>query len=353
VRARVLDIIVALDMTPYYLSCCEQLKWQVDEDLVSRLRQANETRLAELERRLDDAVKNLGGNEIREAHLAKFEYYIRIGDKDKAISAYHATMAKTMALGHKVDLAFGMIRAAMFFQDLELVNEFIKKAHSLQEKDGDWERRNKLKVYEGLYWICMRDFSKAAKLLLECVATFSCTELLSYNTFIYYTVLSAMVGLDRVALREQVVNAPEVLTVIHEVPHLDDFLNSFYKCVYSKFFVALAHIASSIKLDRYWAPHASFFCREMRVAGYSQFLSSYRSVTLDSMARSFGVTADFLDKELSRFIAAHRLTCKIDKVSGIVETIRLDTKNAQYADVIKQGDLLLNRVQKLSRVISM
>ena len=54
------------------------------------------------------------------------------------------------------------------------------------------------------------------------------------------------------------------------------------------------------------------------------------------MAAAFGVTSAFLDKELSRFIAAGRLNCKIDRVGGIVETNRPDKKNAQYQAVIKQ-----------------
>ena len=53
-----------------------------------------------------------------------------------------------------------------------------------------------------------------------------------------------------------------------------------------------------------------------------------------------------------RFIAAGRLHAKIDKVNGIVETNRPDSKNQQYQNAIKQGDLLLNRIQKLSRVIN-
>jgi 26S proteasome regulatory subunit N7 len=32
------------------------------------------------------------------------------------------------------------------------------------------------------------------------------------------------------------------------------------------------------------------------------------------MAKSFGVTVDFIDKELSELISGRRLTCKIDKV---------------------------------------
>ena len=35
----------------------------------------------------------------------------------------------------------------------------------------------------------------------------------------------------------------------------------------------------------------------------------------------------------------------------MVETNRPDQKNAQYHGIIKQGDLLLNRIQKLARVI--
>jgi len=37
---------------------------------------------------------------------------------------------------------------------------------------------------------------------------------------------------------------------------------------------------------------------------------------------------------------------------GIVETTRPDNKNWQYQSTIKQGDILLNRIQKLSRVIN-
>lgn len=54
-----------------------------------------------------------------------------------------------------------------------------------------------------------------------------------------------------------------------------------------------------------------------------QFLDSYKSVTLESMAQSFGVSIDFIDQELADFIVSNRLTAKIDKVAGVVETNRL------------------------------
>lgn len=87
--------------------------------------------------------------------------------------------------------------------------------------------------------------------------------------------------------------------------------------------------------------------------GYKQFLDSYKSVTLESMASSFGIGTQFLDIQLSRFIAAGRLSAKIDKYGGVVETNRPDLKNAQYRDMIQKGDLLLNRIQKLARVVDL
>lgn len=98
--------------------------------------------------------------------------------------------------------------------------------------------------------------------------------------------------------------------------------------------------------------HAPFYLREMRLAAYTQFLQSYKSVTLAGMAHSFGVSHTFLDGELSRFIAGGRIAAKIDAVAGIIDTSRPDSKNAQYLQVLKQGDALLNKVQKLARVVS-
>ena len=43
---------------------------------------------------------------------------------------------------------------------------------------------------------------------------------------------------------------------------------------------------------------------------------------LDAVATAFGVSADFIDAELADFIVAGRISAKIDKVAGVVETNR-------------------------------
>ncbi|GMP35399.1 hypothetical protein CsSME_00007845 [Camellia sinensis var. sinensis] len=234
-----------------------------------------------------DAEENLGESEIREAHLAKSLFFIRIGDKEKALEQLKLTESKAVAVGQKMDLVFHTLQIGFSYMDFDLISKSIDKAKNI-------------------------------------------------------------ISLDRVSLKQKVVDAPEILTVIGKIPHLLGFLNSLYDCQYKSFFSAFAN-----KIGPLFASPLPVYMREVRTMVYSQFLESYKSVTIEAMAKAFGVTVEFIDLELSRFIAAGKLHCKIDKVAGVLETNRPDAKNALYQATIKQGDFLLNRIQKLSRVIDL
>lgn len=56
-----------------------------------------------------------------------------------------------------------------------------------------------------------------------------------------------------------------------------------------------AAITEQIKLDRYLQPHFRYYMREARTVVYSQFLESYKSVTMEAMAAAFGMSVDFID----------------------------------------------------------
>mmetsp|Transcript_3302 Transcript_3302/g.5822 ORF Transcript_3302/g.5822 Transcript_3302/m.5822 type:complete len:389 (+) Transcript_3302:63-1229(+) len=351
-KEALLKTVISKKMVPLYLSLCDEFKWVKDEDLITRLKAENEEELKKLDDAISDAQKNLGENEVREALLAKADFFARIASKDEALTAYRVAAEKTVALGQKLDIVFGCLRIGLFWLDADVVSRNLEKAKSLIDEGGDWERRNRLKVYEATWLMAIRNFKKAAELYLDSIATFTAYELFSYNTFIFYAVLTSVVSLDRVTLHDKVVEAPEILAVISDIPFLAQLLNSLYGCQYRDFLDALASITPHLKADRYLCRHTRFFLREVRIVALSQFLESYQSVTLSSMAAAFGVSVEFLDKELSRFIASGRMNCKIDKVGGVVETTRPDSKNALYQATIRQGDLLLNRIQKLSRVIN-
>ena len=72
------------------------------------------------------------------------------------------------------------------------------------EEGGDWERKNKLKVYEGLHAMTTRNFKLAAVNFFDAMATFTCTELMEYQTFIKYAVFACVISMDRNFLKEKV-----------------------------------------------------------------------------------------------------------------------------------------------------
>uniref|UniRef100_A0A803KQH4 PCI domain-containing protein n=1 Tax=Chenopodium quinoa TaxID=63459 RepID=A0A803KQH4_CHEQI len=295
-KVRLKDEVLSSIKSDFMVSLYETLAGdgvlELDQSVLDSMRKSIEDELKKLDEKIADAEENLGESEVREAHLAKSLFYIRTGDKDKALEQLKVTETKTVAVGQKMDLVFFTLQVGLFDMDFDLISKSIDKAKNI-------------------------------------------------------------ISLDRVSLKQKVVDAPEILTVIGKIPHLSEFLNSLYDCQYKSFFSAFAGLTEQIKFDRYLHRHFRYYMREVRTVVYSQFLESYKSVTIEAMAKAFGVTVEFIDLELSRFIAAGKLHCKIDKVAGVLETNRPDAKNALYQATIKQGDFLLNRIQKLSRVIDL
>merc|ERR1711894_659725 len=170
-------------MAPFYEEVCAKFGWKVDPNLLKKMKDANEEKLKEIETAIEDAEKNLGETEVRDFMIKKGEYLCKIGNKEGAISQFRKTGEKTVTLGFKLDIVFHQIRMGLFYMDHDLIKRNLEKAQSLIDEGGDWDRRNRLKVYRGLYMMSIRDFKTAAKLFLDTVATFTSYELMDYQTF--------------------------------------------------------------------------------------------------------------------------------------------------------------------------
>ncbi|KXX83430.1 hypothetical protein MMYC01_200024 [Madurella mycetomatis] len=384
------------------------LAW--DEALYQSLQADNERELEEFQKEEEEAVEKAGDTEIMAARGKRAEFWARVGDKEKAIAAYEDVFEKTGVLGTKIDLVLAIIRMGLFYGDKQLVKKHVERAKTLVEGGGDWDRRNRLKAYEGLYLLTVRSYNLAAPLLLDSLSTFTSYELCTYSNLVVYAVLAGSVSLKRVDFKSKVVDAPEIKAILGdgedkllalsgaisagpgvdnemhdagsapaaartaavnlttlgsstEQPEAEmsvDFtplaqlVSSLYNGRYKLFFQALALVEEQfLTQDRYLHEHKNWFIREMRLRAYQQLLQSYRVVGLDSMAADFGVTVDFLDRDLAKFIAAGRIPCTIDRVSGagVIETNRPDDKNKQYQDVVRQGDQLITKLQKYGQAV--
>ncbi|PNS15118.1 hypothetical protein CAC42_2347 [Sphaceloma murrayae] len=378
------------------------LSW--DEKTYESLKAENEKELEAIQKEEDEAVEKAGETEVQNAKGKRAEFYTRIGDKDAALSAYEALLEKTGILGSKIDIVLAIIRIGLFFDDKLLVKKSVERAQTLVESGGDWDRRNRLKAYQGLHLLTIRSHSLAAPLLLDSLSTFTSTELCSYSNLVVYAVLAGSISLPRRDFKSKVVDSPEVRAIVgtdtsstsfndsaamdieqedvskkssatpkpvvnltligdssaasqSEEPVVDftplsQMVSALYNGQYQNFFAALANVETTfLSQDRYLYEHRRWFVKEMRLRAYTQLLASYRVVGLENMAKSFGVSVSWLDKDLAPFIASGRLGATIDRVKGVVETRREGGKNKQYQDVVRQGDQLITKLQKYGQVV--
>jgi 26S proteasome regulatory subunit N7 len=352
------------------LSGAPDVKFPWDEALYERLKNENKEELETFQKEEEEAAEKAGDTEIQAARGRRAEFFARIGDKvssheeifhrrlqlqDKAISAYDAVFEKTGILGSKIDIVLAIIRIGLFFGDRSFVKKQVDRAKALVESGGDWDRRNRLKAYQGLHLITIRAYNLAAPLLLDSLSTFTSYELCTYSNLVVYSVLAGSVSLKRVDFKSKVVDTPEIKAILGdgeerlaaltgetsagpgagdeemkdastatpapasaavnlttlgtatdgqteaEAPidftPLTGLVRSLYIGNYKAFFLALSAVEENfLSLDRYLYEHRGWFVREMRLRAYQQLLQSYRVVGLQSMARDFGVTVDFLDR---------------------------------------------------------
>ncbi len=311
-----------------------------------------EQKIAEFDKKIEDSKEREGDVEVRDQMLDKAEWI-----KDEARDFPHAERifreAYDMSGGasRKMEILFEIILMNLEKYDLDALKKDVTTCKQLVEDGADWDKKNKLKIFEGVYCMLIRDFKKASELLLSSVSTFTCVELLDYKDFIFYAVIMGLLTQDRKTIKKDLIHSPDVLSVIRDIPHLKQFAESFYSCEYKKFFQSFVHIIDRVGNDQYLRDHVNYFAKEMRLVAYRQYLEAFKSVTIQNMASAFGVSSEFLDIELSNFIYIGKLNCKIDKVSGVIESNRSNSKVMLFNDTIKKGDALLNRVQKLARAL--
>ena len=313
----------------------------------------SDKKIEELRKKMNEDVDNM-------EEIDKANYNFEIGKiykerkmKNEAIAEFKETIEKTQSFNTKIDAIFEILHIGILNKDLDLLKEYLVKIKDLLKDGGDWEKRNRLKVYDGLNYILNRKFKEAGKLFLEALMTFTSYELFDYKTFVFYTAITNIITVDRNTLKNRVIDNSDVVSCINEIPHLENFLNTFYEGNYNEFLKEFYAIVQRLKTDFFFSKHYNYFMNEMRIKVYSQFLQSYKSVTMENMANVFGVSQKFIDDELSNFISQGRISAKIDKVSGVIECSQDEPTVDLYHNIIRDSDILINKIHKLSKLLEL
>ncbi|GMG19004.1 unnamed protein product [Ambrosiozyma monospora] len=355
----VLNKIKENEMAPYYHYLYYDLKLphlEWDQSLYDSLVAKNKAKVADLKQQIEKLSEDDEGEiEILKIWTQLGDYYASIGDKENVVANLKKTLELAPSTGSKIDLLLTIARVGFFYDDKQFTKKYLDEANNLIEKGGDWERRNRYKTYLGIYSMSTRKFEEASKLFIDSLSTFTSTEISTYEQVAEYSLICGVIALGRQDLKKKLIESPEILAINSNTDQLQpiyQLIKSLYYTEYNKFFPNLIKTSNEIlKKDKYLQPHVNYYIREVRCRAYSQLLESYKSLSLKSMATSFGVSVEFLDADLCKFIPNKKLNCIIDRVNGIVETNRPDNKDNQYQLLIKNGDALLTKLQKYGAAV--
>lgn len=190
-------------------------------DDLHELEEKNKETVATLEAAVEEAIESAGDMEVMDARVALARFAAKSLSEKDAIAYYEKLLElPKVSSGKKIDSLMASARVASFYGDTATADDYMERAHKLAEAGGgaDWDRRNRLKVYRSLQYLLHRDMAKAAGLLLDCIATFSCKEICSYQEFIVYVILTNMLHLPRPELKKKIIDGPEILSVSNDIP---------------------------------------------------------------------------------------------------------------------------------------
>ena len=202
-------------------------------DAVETMKEAHKAKVVELEAVVEEAKESAGDMEVMDALLAIARFAAKSLTTQQALDAYQKVLdLPKLSSGKKMDCYMELARVTSFAHSipatstgggtkttLASVDEWIDKADKLaQSGSGDWDRRNRVAVYKALQFLLKRDLKKSAEIMLQGIATFTSTELCSYQSFLIYAALTNLLHLPRPKLYEKILNGPELLAVAPDIP---------------------------------------------------------------------------------------------------------------------------------------
>jgi 26S proteasome regulatory subunit N7 len=195
-----------------------------------------EEKIKEIDEKIAKEEQNVETFDITKFNFEKGKIYKENKLKEQALTEFKTVITKTQSYNLKMDSVFEILHIGIQNKDLTLISEYIEICRKFLSEGGDWEKKNKLKVYEGLFFLLTKKFKEAGKLFLEALMTFTNTELFEYKYFVFYTVIANIITVDRVTLKNRVIDNSDVVANVREIPHLQQFLDCFYLGDYKVFF---------------------------------------------------------------------------------------------------------------------
>lgn len=263
-------------------------------------------------------------------------------DVEEALEDMRVLLRDEASLSFQMDIFLCKIRMGILTRNKSLVESSMEEAQDVFTRGCDWDRRNKFKIYQGIYHLMKGRFRECSTYFNESLPSFETNEMVSYKDAVQYMIFSGLLTYSRIEIKTKLIECSEV----NEVGSKEaiDLIKSLYECNYFDYLPRLYLYLSSVKDNVYLSHFIDYFCKEMKLKAYKQLLDSYQFISISNMSQLFGIEVNYLEEDLSTFIVDGKLNCKIDKIDGIILVEEVDDQSIQT--IIDRGNNLIRMVKK-------
>jgi 26S proteasome regulatory subunit N7 len=127
---------------------------QVDDAMLEGLENKQEFIDAEI-KKFDEKIKYAeevhGDTEVRDVIIEKAEFYTKVKQSVNAKETFLTALDKTIGVSKRLEVIMFILQIAFLDADVPEMKKYIDKSLKLLEEGGDWERKNKLKVFKNKF----------------------------------------------------------------------------------------------------------------------------------------------------------------------------------------------------------
>ncbi|KAL0233809.1 hypothetical protein PCE1_002315 [Barthelona sp. PCE] len=333
-----------------YLVDCDYIS--LTEEEVSELQSYIDEEIVKIDDEIEEAKRDMGSVEVFNGKYKKAQLLCKIGKVDEGFAIFQECDAIPMGDSTKMKSVFLRLLISFCCNDFVMIEKWLADIDIMAQNNVlDFEHKNRLLTYRGLFSLMKGNFLDCVNDFIECLNTFMATELIDFERLVFYLCVFSVITLKRPRYRDYVLNSSDVKTVINSLEDIEEFSNNFYNGNYKEGLKLAASIKERLKTDYYCHKFESFFFYNFRKTCYRQFLKSYSRVTLAKIAEEFSLPIKLVELDLVEFIQNGDLTFRIDELEGVVHRAnRISQDVKQFSNAASNT---INKLENLARVLAM
>jgi hypothetical protein len=140
---------------------------------------------------------------------------------------------------------------------------------------------------------------------------------------------------------------PNFRILLENFPDMLDLGSTYINFDFDKYFNLLNSFYSDFKYDYYISKRISTMMQKCKKKVMITYITPYKTVDLNEMAESFGMTLDQTERAVEELIVTNEIKCKINKYNKSLSTKTEDIKLESFKKAVKVGDAFIRGLESM------